>query len=208
MSIHVALNHVTHYRYDRPVDARPAGGAAAPGAALRARASSATRCASSRPSTSSTGSRTRSRTTSRAWSSRSTTREFRVEVDLVAEMAVLNPFDFFLEPSAEKFPFTYEPRAAASSSRPTCSRLPATPLFEAYLDRHRRASEQPTIDFLVALNQRLQQDIGYLIRMEPGVQTPEETLANGERLVPRLAAGCWCSCCATSAWRRASSPAT
>ena len=32
------------------------------------------------------------------------TTEFKVTVDLVVEMAVYNPFDFFLEPTAEKFP--------------------------------------------------------------------------------------------------------
>ena len=122
-------------------------------------------------------------------------------------MAVFNPFDFFLEPDAENFPFALRSLAAAASSRP----------YLRDRSRPRRASRRiwptiaaradATIDFLVGLNQRLQQDIGYVIRMEPGVQTPEQTLANARGLVPRHRAGCSCSCCATSAWRRASSPA-
>ena len=80
------------------------------------------------------------------------------------------------------------------------------PLFKEYLGTIPRERKR-TIDFLVELNLKLSRDIRYLIRMEPGVQTPELTL----RKRPARAAtppGCWCSCCATWAWRRASSPAT
>nr|WP_251701906.1 transglutaminase family protein [Pseudomonas boanensis] len=102
------------------------------------------------------------------------TRELKVEVDLVAEMAVFNPFDFFLEPYAEQIPFTYtadERRELA----PYLSCLPATPLFADYLAGI-DLTPKGSVDFLVALNQRLARDIRYLIRMEPGVQTPEESL--------------------------------
>ena len=101
---------------------------------------------------------------------------FRVEVDLVAEMAVFNPFDFFLEPSAEKFPFAYEPELLVELA-PYLRKAPATPLFSPYLDRVDR-SEKSTSTFLIELNQGLQKDIAYLIRMEHGVQTPELTLQN------------------------------
>lgn len=101
-----------------------------------------------------------------------------VEVDLVAEMAVYNPFDFFLEPTAEQFPFVYE-EGLAHDLAPFRKPQPAGPLLTQFLgtiDRRRRR----TMDFLVELNQRLQSDIAYIIRMEPGVQTPEETLASGK----------------------------
>jgi transglutaminase-like putative cysteine protease len=101
---------------------------------------------------------------------------FRVEVDLVAEMAVYNPFDFFLEPSAEKFPFAYEPELLVELA-PYLRKDAATPLFTAYLARIDR-TPRPTSTFLFDLNRGLQQDIAYLIRMEHGVQTPEVTLAN------------------------------
>tara|TARA_R110002110_G_scaffold357507_3_gene566890 strand:+ start:1581 stop:4910 length:3330 start_codon:yes stop_codon:yes gene_type:complete len=99
---------------------------------------------------------------------------FEVRVDLVAEMAVLNPFDFFLEPEAETIPFAYEPRVA-KELEPFLEIEEAGPLLTEWIAGvDRRAT--PTIDFLVGLNQRLQSDIGYVVRMEAGVQTCEETL--------------------------------
>ena len=56
------------------------------------------------------------------------TREFRLQVDLVAEMAVFNPFDFFLEPEAEQYPFAYEPRIA-KELEPYLELEPAGPLL-------------------------------------------------------------------------------
>jgi uncharacterized protein (DUF2126 family)/transglutaminase-like putative cysteine protease len=103
---------------------------------------------------------------------------FTVTVDLVADMAVINPFDFFLEPAAESFPFAYD-HALDSELAPFRVTAPAEPRFARYLAGVERGPAR-TIDFLVGLNQRLQQEIGYIVRLEPGVQTPEETLAKGQ----------------------------
>src|ERR1044071_8927230 len=92
--------------------------------------------------------------------------ELLVEVDLVAEMSVYNPFDFFLEASAEKFPFPYEP-SLKQQLAPFLEAAPAGPLLAEYLKTIRRV-EMPTNDFLVYLNQRLWKDVKYLIRLEPG----------------------------------------
>ncbi|MBL8481439.1 MAG: transglutaminase family protein, partial [Rhodocyclaceae bacterium] len=105
------------------------------------------------------------------------TDEFRIEVDLVAEMKVINPFDFFLEPYAEKIPFDYE-KSLLPELAPYLVKLPATPKLQGYLDRIDRTPRR-AVDFLVGLNQMLWKDISYLIRLEPGVQTPEETLEKG-----------------------------
>src|SRR6202043_3795114 len=55
---------------------------------------------------------------------------------------------------------------------------PAGPQLAAYLAALPRAPSA-TVDYLVALNSDLQRRIRYITRMEPGVQTPEETLALG-----------------------------
>src|SRR5438045_2161183 len=94
------------------------------------------------------------------------TRHFSLEVSLVAEMTVFNPFDFFLEPYAEKYPFRYE-ALEKRQLLPFLELLPASgPLLEKFLSSIDR-SEIRTIDFLVHLNQRLHREIRYMIRMEP-----------------------------------------
>jgi uncharacterized protein (DUF2126 family)/transglutaminase-like putative cysteine protease len=105
------------------------------------------------------------------------TDRFEVEVDLVADMIVINPFDFFLEPDAETFPFGYEP-SLKTDLGPYLAREPAGEQLKAYLATIDR-SPRPTIDFFVDLNQQLSQAIKYLIRMEPNVQSCEKTLTLG-----------------------------
>ncbi len=102
------------------------------------------------------------------------TRELRIVVDLVAELSVINPFDFFLELDAERFPFAYEPWLREELD-PYLAPEPAGTRLAAWLAGV-PLEPQPTIDFLVALNRRLADGIEYVIRLEPGIQTCEETL--------------------------------
>ena len=99
-------------------------------------------------------------------------------VDLVADMTVINPFDFFVEKYAEFFPFSY-PVQLASELSPYLKSDKSGALLTEWVAAARRdilKKDLATNDFLVAVNQRLQGDIAYLLRMEPGVQTPEDTL--------------------------------
>ena len=176
MAIHVALNHVSVYRYDRWVGLSPQ--------VVRLRP--APHC----------------RTPILSYSLRITpehhfvnwqqdpqgnylarvvfpdkVRELRVAVDLVAELAVYNPFDFFLEPHAEQFPFVYSDEQARELF-PYLRMEALSPRFTGYLGAVSRQS-RPTLDFLVELNRRVQRDVAYVIRHEAGVQSKEETLALG-----------------------------
>ena len=173
MSIHVALSHITHYTYDRTVTLGP-------------------QIVRLRPAP-------HSRTQILSYSLKvepldhflnwqqdpfanyqarlvfpTPTREFKVTVDMVVDMVTLNPFDFFLEPDAEEFPFKYS-ESMARELAPYLITEPATPLVKAYLEKI-DLTPRRTNDFLVQVNQQLQKDIKYTIRMEPGVQTPEQTL--------------------------------
>ncbi len=177
MTLHVALTHITHYRYDKAINLgphvvrlRPAPHSRTPIKAYSIKidpvdhflnwqqdpfANHLARLVFPKPTT-----------------------EFKVTVELIAEMASYNPFDFFLEPKAEHFPFDYEP-ALRHELAPYLECEAATPEFAQYLAKANtelRKPKQRSMDFLVALNQRVQGDVKYLIRMEPGVQTPERTL--------------------------------
>jgi uncharacterized protein (DUF2126 family)/transglutaminase-like putative cysteine protease len=100
--------------------------------------------------------------------------EFAVTVDLIAEMSPINPFDFFVEEGAERFPLTYEP-ALASDLRPYLDQPPSEPLLDRYLAGIDR-SPRSTVQFISDLNVSLSRHIDYRTRMEAGFQTAEETL--------------------------------
>jgi uncharacterized protein (DUF2126 family) len=100
-----------------------------------------------------------------------------VEVDLVAELSPFNPFDFFLEPGVADYPFEYAPELA-KDLEPYCSVEPAGLLLQAFLEKLPRET-QGTISFLVDLNRRMRNEIEYVTRLDPGVQTCERTLETG-----------------------------
>ena len=102
------------------------------------------------------------------------TAELRIEVGLTAYIAVMNPFDFFVEPDAEIFPFAY-PDDLRTELAPYLETEPAGPRLAAFLKELPREASN-TVEFLVDLNARLQREIRYGIRMKLGVQTPDETL--------------------------------
>ncbi len=99
---------------------------------------------------------------------------FEVTVDLVADMVTINPFDFFLEPEAENYPFGYDP-VLDQELAPYRNAEPAGPHLTALLAAIPR-EEKRTVDKLVELNQLIQHAVAYIVRLEPGVYTPEETL--------------------------------
>jgi len=105
------------------------------------------------------------------------TGKLEILVDLVADMTVINPFDFFVESYAEGYPFAYAP-ALAKELLPFLETAPLGPRLEQWLKAF-RASITPgelTVLMLVRLNQQLQREIRYLVRMEPGIQAPDQTL--------------------------------
>ncbi len=103
------------------------------------------------------------------------TRHFLLEVDMVADIVAINPFDFYLEAYAEKYPFRYQAWEQQELA-PYLANDPAGPRLAAFVASIDR-SESSTVEFLVNLNRRIENEIRYLVRTEPGVRTVEETLA-------------------------------
>ena len=173
MPIRAAINHVTEYRYDRPINLgpqtvrlRPAphSRTAIPSYALKVTPANHFINWQQDPNGN--------------WLARlvfpERVTEFRVEVDLTADLSVFNPFDFFVEPSAATFPFAYDPETREELSAYLAPDSAGEKLNAFLASVPREATR--TVDFLVALNTRLQSEVKYLVRMEPGVQTPDETL--------------------------------
>ncbi len=173
MTIRVAINHQTTYHYDHPVQLGPH--------VLRLRPAP------------------HSRTPIHAYSLKLTpenhflnwqqdpfgnyqarvvfpekTRELTINVEVIAELTVINPFDFFVEEYAEKYPFEYDEQLQRELT-PYFELRESGPLLKRWLAAVDREPKS-IVDFLVQVNQRLSQDIAYNVRMEPGVQTCEQTL--------------------------------
>ncbi len=173
MAIHIALSHVTHYRYDQMVKLGAQVVRLRPAPHCRTKVLSYSQKIEPSGHFINWQQDPFSNYQARLAFPEPTT-EFKVTIDLVVEMAVHNPFDFFLEPSAETFPFSYD-AAQQQELAPYLFTLPLTEPVKTYL-AHVDVRQRRTIDFLVDINQMIQRDISYTIRMEPGVQTPEETL--------------------------------
>src|SRR6266540_50901 len=180
MSIRVALTHHSRYRYDRPVTLQPH--------VVRLRP--APHCRTSIPAYSLRVAPTEHFLN---WQQDPfgnhqarlafphAARELVVEVDLIAEMVAVNPFDFFVEDYAENHPFRYEPSLERELA-PYCEILPPGPRLLALAEEVRRryvVRERRNIDILVDLNRDVSRRLRYDIRMEPGVFSPEETLERG-----------------------------
>ena len=177
MTLHVALTHRTTYRYDRPIRLgpqiirlRPAPHARTPILAYALDISPAGHFINWQQDP-------QGNFQARIVFPERVT-HFDITVDLVADMTTINPFDFFLEPQAETWPFTYDP-VLGEELAPFRRLLPAGPLLTALLAEIPRTEGQRTVDMLVTINRQVQQRIAYMVRMEPGVWTPEETLAQG-----------------------------
>ena len=102
------------------------------------------------------------------------TKELKVEVEVIANMVSINPFDFFVEEYAENFPFQYQGQLPKELV-PYLEIKERGPRLMQWLEGVDK-SKKTINDFLVYLNQKLNKDINYSIRMEAGVQTCEETL--------------------------------
>ncbi len=173
MTIKVALNHKTSYEYDRPISLSPH--------VIRLRPAA------------------HSRTPIQSYSLKiepedhyinwmqdpfgnyearivfpEKTKKFSFEVDLIADLTVINPFEFFVEEYAENYPFQYE-KVLKAELAPYLKKGRKYKLLEEWMSTVDR-SEIRIQDLLVQINQRLEKEIGYNIRMEPGVQSCEETL--------------------------------
>jgi transglutaminase-like putative cysteine protease len=177
LSIHAAIHHVTSYRYDRPVSILPQVVRLRPAPHTRTPIVSYSLRVKPEPHFLNWQQDPFGNYQARLVFPKKAT-EMVVEVDLIADMTVINPFDFFVESSAEHYPFAYGPSLRRDLA-PYLEVAARGPIFTDFVERARSEdarAERRTVDVLVDLNRRVQRNLRYDIRMEPGVFTPEETL--------------------------------
>lgn len=174
MSIRVALDHTTVYRYDEPVTLSPHVVRLRPAAHCRTTIESYSLKVSPAEHFINWQQDPFGNYLARLVFPEKA-RELSITVDLIAELTVINPFDFFVEESAEHFPFTYDDLNRRELA-PYLEVGAAGALLGPWLEANRPAGETPIIDALVAINQAVQRSVAYRVRMEPGVQPSEQTL--------------------------------
>jgi len=177
MSIHVAINHKTEYRFDRPVGLSPHVVRLRPAPHCRTPILSYALKISPEKHFINWQQDPYGNYLARLVFSEKA-RKLMVEVDVIADIITINPFDFFLEEYAYKYPFQYDPQLQKELA-PYMEINEDGPLLREWLSGLDLAPRE-TVYFLVDINKKLQEAIGYVIRMEPGIQTCEQTLATGK----------------------------
>ncbi|WP_193214178.1 DUF2126 domain-containing protein [Luteolibacter marinus] len=176
MAIRVGLHHVTEYRYDREVNLgphvirlRPCVHSRTPITAYSLKIEPANHFINWQQDPFGN------------WAARlvfpEKTRKLSITVDLVADMTVINPFDFFIEDAAEEFPFEYAPHLKQELA-PYLTPAESGPRLMEWLETISREKRR-TIDFLVDVNFKVHQAVSYVIRLESGVQSCEQTFERG-----------------------------
>jgi uncharacterized protein (DUF2126 family)/transglutaminase-like putative cysteine protease len=188
MSIQVALRHRTHYRYDKMISLGPQTVQLRPAPHCRTPILSYSLLVTPADRILNWHLDAHSNFLARLLFP-SKTNEFAVEVDLVADLSPMNPFDFVVEPGVESFPFVYA-ADVANDLAPYLKVVPAGPRLREFLDglSISRNEKQATVSFLVELNGKVRDQVGYVTRLDPGVQSSEQTL------------GCRTGSCRDSAW--------
>ncbi|MDQ0998461.1 uncharacterized protein (DUF2126 family)/transglutaminase-like putative cysteine protease [Phyllobacterium ifriqiyense] len=173
MAIHAAVYHLTHYKYDRPIMLGPQIIRLQPAPHSRTKVLSHSLKVSPSNHFVNLQQDPYGNFLARFVFPEPVT-ELKIEVDLIADMTVYNPFDFFVEPAGEIWPFAY-PEDIRDDLSIYMKPEPIGPLLSDFLATIDRSSTN-TVNFVVDLNARIQREIGYVIRMETGVQEPETTL--------------------------------
>jgi uncharacterized protein (DUF2126 family)/transglutaminase-like putative cysteine protease len=100
--------------------------------------------------------------------------EFAVEVNLIADLSPINPFEFLLDPAVEEYPFKYGPDLA-SDLHPYLLVDPPGLLLRTFVESCRN-QRTGTVNLLLTLNRKVRDQISYVARLEHGIQTSEQTL--------------------------------